>query len=357
MKIKEWASCPTQAKLYQELAQLDLLENIAELDVFGFTVIPPEKVGPPELHANVKEALIDVVESRFGKLREDGLSWQDRNQIFRMILWENQIFEELLLNPAGLGLVQHLLGTNCILSLFDGWVKGPGDARTPLHRDHWDYTRHASAPEPNSANFNYLVTDYSAEDGAITFVPGSHKWRRTPTPAEVSDWADKAEAIEAPAGSMVVWGDLTWHGSALRSNVGERLMILGTYQRPYLQTQGPYRQTVTQEALARNPQRFAGLMDVYGAFPFGKQDFDTSRMREAAAVSSGATDASPYHSLFDREPAGDKVSVRPNYDYFAFDVEAHSAQSKKIAAIRAKQNTDGKADDLSHETENETEKG
>ena len=62
MQIKDWASCPNQAKLYRELAELDLLENIAELDVFGFTVVPPGKVAPPEFHARVKEALIDVIE-------------------------------------------------------------------------------------------------------------------------------------------------------------------------------------------------------------------------------------------------------------------------------------------------------
>ncbi|XOV86367.1 MAG: phytanoyl-CoA dioxygenase family protein [Pseudomonadota bacterium] len=334
MQIKDWASCPTQSKLYRELAELDLLENIAELDVFGFTIVPPEKVGPPEFHAALKQAVIDVVSKRFGAPGNDGLSWKDKNQIIRMILWENPVFEELLLNPAGLGLIQHLVGSNCILSLFDGWVKGPGEGRTPIHRDNWDFTRHASPPEPNSANFNYLVTDYSAADGAITFVPGSHKWRRPPSPAEMEQWADKAEPIEAPAGSMVVWGDLTWHGSALRSNIGERLMILGTYSRPFMQTQGPYRQTVTAEALARNPLRFAGLMDVYGAFPFGEQDVDGDRMREGAKVSSGALDMSPYHSLFDREPAGSKVSVRPDYDYFAFDMDAHRENMKVRMAMR-----------------------
>ena len=331
MQIKDWASCPTQSKLYRELAQLGLLENIAELDVFGYTVVPPEKVGPPEFHAKVKAAVVDVVESRFGRLGNDGLTWKDRNQIVRMILWEDRIFEELLLNPAGLGLIQHLIGTNCILSLFDGWVKGPGLGRTPLHRDNWDFTRRASPPEPNSANFNYMVTDYSAADGAITFVPGSHKWRRPPMPAEIEYWADRAEPIQAPAGSMVVWGDLTWHASALRANLGERLMILGTYSRPFMQTQGPYRQTVTQEALSRNPLRFAGLMDVYGSFPFGEQDFDVVRGREAAAVQSGLVDVSPYHSLFDREPAGGRVSVRPVYDYFAFDLEVHTANVKARA--------------------------
>ena len=98
------------SELYAELKQLGLVENIAELDVFGFTVVPPEKVGPPALHEKVKAALIAVVEERFGPLARDGTSWQDTNQIFRLILWENRVFEELVLNPAGLGLVQHLLG-------------------------------------------------------------------------------------------------------------------------------------------------------------------------------------------------------------------------------------------------------
>ena len=234
MQIEDWASCPNQAKLYRELAQLDLLEHIAELDVFGFTVVPAEKVAPPEFHARVKEALIDVMEGRFGPLSDDGMSWKDRNQIFRMILWERRVFEELLLNPAGLGLVQYLVGTNCILSLFDGWVKGPGEGRTALHRDNWDYTRPASAPEPNSANFNYLVTDYSAEDGA---------------------------------------------------------------------------------------------------FAFGKQDFDLGRAQEASAVVSGVLDAAPYLSLFDREPAGDRVSARPDYDYHAFDLDAYRQKQERMLAL------------------------
>ena len=336
MKIKDWESCPTQSKLYQELAELDLLENIAELDVFGFTVIPPEKVGSSKFHQKVKQSLIRVVEERFGKLSNDGLSWKDKNQIFRMILWEDLVFEELLLNPAGLGMVQHLIGTNCILSLFDGWIKGPGEGRTPLHRDNWDFTRHASPPEPNSANFNYLVTDYTKEDGAITFVPGSHKWRRPPSPGEMEEWADKAEAVEAPAGSMVVWGDLTWHGSALREHKGERLMILGTFQRPFMQTQGPYRQTVSQEALDRNPLRFAGLMDVYGVFPFGQQDIDVQRYTEGEQVHSQYTDMSPYHSLFDKEPAAGKVSLRPDYDYNAFNVDAHAGDTNKRALLGKK---------------------
>ena len=319
MQVENWPSVGPSAQLYQELKQLDLLENIAELDVFGFTIVPPEKVGTPDFHARMKEALSSVLEGRFGEPAEDGLSWEEANQIFRLILWEHEVFEELLMNPSGLGLVQHLVGTNCILSLFDGWVKGPGEARTPIHCDHWDFSRKTFAPEPMSANFNYLVTDYSSDDGAISFVPGSHKWHRYPSPAEVKYWSEKSHPVEAEAGSMVIWGDQTWHGSFSRKINGERLMILGTFSRGYLQTQEPFRETVSTESLSRNPLRFAGLMDVYGAFPFGKDDVDARRL--AANINSSAIDTAPYYSLFDREPAGDLVSRRPSYDYDVFDKE------------------------------------
>ena len=42
MEIKDWSSTGARSALYRELKQLDLLENMAELDGFGYTIIPPE---------------------------------------------------------------------------------------------------------------------------------------------------------------------------------------------------------------------------------------------------------------------------------------------------------------------------
>ena len=134
---------------------------------------------------------------------------------------------------------------------------------------------------------------------------------------------------------MVIWGDQTWHGSFARENVGERLMILGTFSRPYMQTQEPFRDTVTDAALARNPVRFAGLMDVYGAFPFGKEDADARRL--TANVNNSVLEIAEYRSLFDREPAGDSVSIRPRYDYETFDREQWEAgRQARMARARAR---------------------
>lgn len=102
MEVEDWKSVGPVAPLYRELKQLDLLENVAELDAFGFTVVAPDKVGPPEFHAKIKQALLSVLEGRFGAVQKSGMSWKDANQIFRLILWEDPAFEELLMNPAGL---------------------------------------------------------------------------------------------------------------------------------------------------------------------------------------------------------------------------------------------------------------
>lgn len=102
----------------------------------------------------------------------------------------------------------------------------------------------------------------------------------------------------------------------------------------FSQTQEPFRTTVPQEALARNPVRFAGLMDVYGAFPFGKMDADGKRL--AANVNNGMTEMASYRSLFDTEPAGETVTLRPDYDYQDFDRKQWAKARKKAAEQRAK---------------------
>ena len=205
MEIGDWKSTGSVAPLYKELAQLDLLSNVTELEAFGFTVVPPEKVGPPEFCAEVKAALERTMLRRYG---EDGLSeerWSNVNDIQRFMLWEDEIFEKLTYNPAGLGLAQWLLGTDCVLSLCAAWVKGPGEVRTGIHGDYLDPALQAQPEQMNNCNMHFMLTDYTKDDGSISFVPGSHKWRRQVTPDDSKYWADRAVAVEAPQGSH---GDL-----------------------------------------------------------------------------------------------------------------------------------------------------
>lgn len=313
MEIKDWSSGKSIPALFRELRQLDLLENLAELDAFGFTVIPPEKVASPEVHEQYQAAALRVACERKGSTPEElpGV-FEEGQELLRFTLWDDPAFEKMVLTPASLGLIQWLVGTDCVLSLCNVWVKGKGAGGTAIHADWAQFEMPTMAVEPFGANFNYLVTDYSKEEGGLSFVPCSHRWRRWPSAEETEYWNDHAQVIEAPAGSMVIWGDHTWHGSYAKQTDGVRLMVLGMFNRPHMQTQEAYRQTATPEALARNPLRFTRLMNVHNGMPWGKSG---SRHKTFSNAPQG------YLSLFDTEPAGDRVELPPELDYHVYDRE------------------------------------
>jgi ectoine hydroxylase-related dioxygenase (phytanoyl-CoA dioxygenase family) len=310
MEILDWPSAKHTPALYRELKQLDLLEHLAELEAFGYTVLPPEKVGPKEQHEAAKAAVLRIACER-KQCAVDDLAevFSDGQELMRFVLWDDPLFEKLVLHPAALGLIQWLVGTDCVLSLCNAWVKGKGQSRTTVHADWAQFDMPTMAVETYGANFNYLLTDYSKEDGGLSFVPGSHRWRRWPSSEEAAYWADNAQPVEAPAGSMIIWGDHTWHGSYPKTTDGLRLMILGMYNRPHMQTQEAYRQTATNEALARNPKRFARLMNVYNTMPWGK----TPDYAKAGQAPQG------YLSLLDTEPAGDAQQLPGDPTYHHYD--------------------------------------
>ena len=334
MEIEDWPSAKALAPLYRELKDLDLLEHVAELEAFGLTVLPPDVVGPPEQHEAVREALLRVACER-KQCSEDELAdvFRDGQELMRFMLWDDPLFEKIILRPAAVGLIEYLLGTNCILSLCDGWVKGTGNARTGIHCDWAQFEMPTFPPEPYTANFNYLLSDYSLADGALGFVPGSHRWRRWPSSEEAEYWTDRCHPVEAPFGSMIIWGDHTWHGAFPRQTDGLRLMMLGTYCRAHMQTQEPFRQTVTQQALDRNPRRFGRLMDVQGVFPFGKSPPRPPACGEGKGRDTPAAPPS-YLSLMDDEPAAGKVRLRTEVDYGAYDAEFANVIAAKSKGMK-----------------------
>ena len=97
MQIEDWPSAKTMPALYRELQELELLEHIAELEAFGYTVLPPEKVGPSQQHEAVKQAVLELVSERKGCAPEDlDELFSESQELFRFVLWDNPIFEKLV---------------------------------------------------------------------------------------------------------------------------------------------------------------------------------------------------------------------------------------------------------------------
>ena len=284
--------------LYPQLKALGLDSNIADLAMYGYTVVPPEKVAPPAYIEALREAVLRVSARRTGIVpdAQSGVthlgSKHPLGQFMRFVLFEDPIFEPLLTNPVLLGLITYLVGFDAILSLADAMVKGPGGATLAIHNDNGDKITPVYADQPQTANINLLLNDYEPGSGPIAFLPGSHVFRREPTPGEMRQLAAEMVPVIAPAGSAVIWAANTWHMALPRTDPGLRITLLYDFCRGHLQTQSDFRNTVTSEVLARNPPRFAQLMHAHGVFPFAEGDIDPEKSRLGAQR----------HSLFDCHP-------------------------------------------------------
>src|ERR1700730_10630485 len=58
---------PEALELWDEIERLDLVRNIAELEVLGWTVIPPEKVAPPGFCDRLRDRILEVAARRDGR--------------------------------------------------------------------------------------------------------------------------------------------------------------------------------------------------------------------------------------------------------------------------------------------------
>jgi len=274
---------------WQHIKDLGLQAHIAELDVLGYTVVAPDTIASGGLGLRIRNAVLDVAERRTGmrpelnydpKFDDPDVPFGDH---FAYLLFEDPVFVEALLHPVVLTLVTHLLGENAVLSNCLAFIKGPGNADLDLHCDNV----YVPAPFPAHAlacNATWLLTDYSRDDGALCFVPGSHQYGRHPNAGEA---IEERVAVDAPAGSLVFWHGNTWHGAYARRNPGVRMNLINAFMRMYMQPQESYREHVTQAQLAAHPPRFATLLGQDVAYGWREDGPDYERLGRHSGKGQG----------------------------------------------------------------------
>lgn len=260
-----------RSSVLAEINRLGLQDHVRELDVAGLTIIPREKTGMEVAFIDrVRERVYDLIEKQNG-VRPDAEKGETHRNVFYpslyYFLFEDRIFEELLMNESALAMASYMCGEECMLSACTVFMKGPADPPTTgsklqlgLHTDNngWQYPEPFPPPDRSLVvNCTWLLTDYTEEDGATVYVPGSHLLRRNPVGLEGED---RMVAVEAPKGSLLVWGGNTWHGSLPRRKPGLRSGLAWAISRPFMAQQEPFQLDVTEEILARNPTRLAVLM-------------------------------------------------------------------------------------------------
>ena len=196
--------------------ELGLNPNVVELETHGFTTV--KAVLSEAQIERAKAAILARVEGTVGHAIDVDTATEDDLQgttYIPYMLYDDEIFEEILVEPKPLALINYLLGESCLLSSMGCHFKGPGGIPLPLHSDNGNGIPAPFPATSHVANVNYALTPYSREAGALALVPGSHKLARQPRPAE-ADLGENANpdaiAMNIDPGDAVIWHGNSWHG-------------------------------------------------------------------------------------------------------------------------------------------------
>lgn len=228
--------------------RLGLVDHIRELDELGYTVV--EKVLPDDFTDALREAVL----KHTSILPTDTMPG---------LLQYGRLFEDLVLHPATLTIVDATLGRGAILGYSLAGHRGPGKGVISLHSDD-------NMPDPYPAwalttNCLYALDDWSGESAGPTWViPGSHKMRRSP---DERDEQKGGVPIKMPKGSMLVLTSGVWHWQGDRIDPGRRVTLNAHYFRNFVRPHEPLERS--QNLLFRNPPRMQELMGMDDGFEKG----------------------------------------------------------------------------------------
>ena len=274
MNIADYGKSPNVDSIMTDLAKYDLVQHALELDAYGLTVIPKEKMGvTDEFPKRLKEAILRTCEQRNDlEIGDPTTAGKDiGRESFKnswYLLQEDDVFVEAALNPRVLTIARWLCGLSTILAGHTWIIKPQTEHGLGLHSD-----AHGIPPGgghiAHVANLSWLCTDYAgAEDGPTVFVPGSHRFGRATLPHESSLENNPFPVVplEGEAGSLAVWHGSTWHGSTPRSNPGLRVTLVQVFMRMHMRPIHHWqRDEINSDLLERYPEleRVLGLESLY----------------------------------------------------------------------------------------------
>lgn len=141
---------------------------------------------------------------------------------------KGRVFEEVILTPAVLECMTQVLGPRFKLSSLNVRSAEPGDELgQPLHADSG-----AIADERGYwvANSVWMLDDFTPENGATRFVPGSHRWGRLPHP-DFYERHPEEQLLTGKAGTVVVMNAHMWHGGTPNRSAAPRRAMHVYYTR------------------------------------------------------------------------------------------------------------------------------
>jgi len=252
----------------------NLEEGLQNIRDHGLCIVPGVLGG--ETLRRARDALYRAADAdrARGRERKFGLDYahDDTNQRVWNVLSRDPVFEDLVQHPTALAFVRGVLGWPALLGNISANITGPGGGEMVLHADQLFVPEPWSA-EPQGLNVSWCLDEFTKANGATGFAPASHRLNRPPRAA---DAGVDTVAMEAPAGSIVVFESRLWHKTGVnRTRDQRRAGVFAWYTKPIYRTQENWflslspsiRQFASEEMLVLLGYKTAGLGLVNGASP------------------------------------------------------------------------------------------
>jgi ectoine hydroxylase-related dioxygenase (phytanoyl-CoA dioxygenase family) len=173
---------------------------------------------------------------------------------------KTRTFDRSAVHPLLLEVLDEVLG-HYQLSAPVGIRIGPGERAQMLHRDDSVYPLPQPGP-PVVVNTMWPLDEFTQENGATRFIPGSHRWEpgRQPTAAD-----PVLVAAMAPGSAMFYLGSL-WHGGGANATASPRLGVILEYAAGWLRPQENHCLAVPRDVARQLPERLQELLG-YNIYP------------------------------------------------------------------------------------------
>jgi len=171
------------------------------------------------------------------------------------------IFEEVIVTPRLLECMAHVLGPRSKLSSLNVRSADPHtDDGQPLHADSAAIADELGYWVCNSV---WMLDDFTTENCATRFVPGSHRWGRVPPPDFYGPHPEE-RLITGDAGTVVIMNSHLWHGgTANRTDAPRRAMHVyyTRWDKPQQQWQKRWLSAEVQSRLGARAREILALDD------------------------------------------------------------------------------------------------
>src|SRR5262249_10409159 len=140
------------------------------------------------------------------------------------LLARGKVFERVPVHESVLPIVEKVLDRGCLVSSLSSIAIGPPEPAQPLHAD--DQLIPLPRPHvPIIVNSMWAITDFTEENGATRFVPGSHLWPEAPP---LGTTQPTVPAVMR-RGSVLVYNGSLWHRGGPNRTRARRLRLSMDY--------------------------------------------------------------------------------------------------------------------------------